>query len=80
MRVKRGALPSAREGRRLYVLLEDDPKLDPERTHDRTHDRINELITTLREQLEAERQGEGGSGAPRDVPVQDEGGLARAIS
>jgi hypothetical protein len=80
MRVKRGTLPSAREGGRLYVLLEHDPKPDPERTHDRTHDRTNELITTLPEQLEAERQGEGGSGASRDVPEQDKGGLAHSAS
>ena len=52
MRVKRGTLPSTREGGRLYVLLEAEPTADPERTHDRT----DELIRTLREQLEAERQ------------------------
>jgi hypothetical protein len=56
MRVKRGTLPSVREGGRLYVLLSRDPTPDPERTHDREYDRTSELISTLREQLEAERQ------------------------
>jgi hypothetical protein len=56
MRVKRGTLPSVREGGRLYVLLERDPTTDPERTHDRDNDRTSELIATLREQLQAERQ------------------------
>ena len=56
MRIKRGTLPSTREGGRLYVLLNIDPTADPERPHDRTHDRTSELIATLREQLEAERQ------------------------
>ena len=50
--MKRGTLRSAREGGRLYVLLEHDPTPEPERPHDRT----SELITTLREQLDAERQ------------------------
>ncbi len=52
MRVKRGTLPSTREGGRLYVLLNTEPTPDPERTHDRT----SELIAALREQLQAERQ------------------------
>jgi excisionase family DNA binding protein len=56
MRVKRGTLPSTREGGRLYVLLNIDPTTEPERPHDGTHDRTSELIDTLREQLEAERQ------------------------
>ena len=56
MRVKRGTLPSTREGGRLYVLLNTDPTADPGRPHDRTDDRTSELIATLREQLEAERQ------------------------
>jgi hypothetical protein len=56
MRVKRGTLPSTREGGRLYVLLNIDPTPDPDRPHDRTHDRTSELIDTLREQLHAERQ------------------------
>jgi hypothetical protein len=56
MRVKRGTLPSIREGGRLYVLLNTDPTIEQERPHDRTHDRTSELIATLREQLEAERQ------------------------
>ncbi len=56
MRVKRGTLPSTREGGRLYVLLNTEPTPDPERTHDRTHDRTSELIAALREQLQAERQ------------------------
>jgi hypothetical protein len=56
MRVKRGTLPSTREGSRLYVLLNIDPTPEPERPHDGTHDRTSELIATLREQLEAERQ------------------------
>jgi hypothetical protein len=56
MRIKRGTLPSTREGRRLYVLLNTDPAADPGRPHDRTDDRTSELIATLREQLEAERQ------------------------
>ena len=56
MRVKRGTLPSVREGGRLYVLLNIDPTPDPDRPHDGTHDRTSELIATLREQLEAERQ------------------------
>src|SRR5215218_10783138 len=56
MRVKRGTLPSTREGGRLYVLLNVDPTPEPERPHDGTHDRTSELIDTLREQLEAERQ------------------------
>src|SRR5215213_774971 len=51
MRVKRGTLPSTREGGRLYVLLEHDPTSDPERPHDRT----SELIATLQEQPQAER-------------------------
>jgi hypothetical protein len=52
MRVKRGTLPSKREGGRLYVLLNTEPTPDPKRTHDRT----SELIAALREQLQAERQ------------------------
>jgi hypothetical protein len=52
MRVKRGTLPSTREGGRLYVLLHTEPTTEPERPHDRTA----ELIATLREQLEAERE------------------------
>ena len=52
MRVKRGTLPSTREGGRLYVLLNTEPTPDPARTHDRT----SELIAALREQLQAERQ------------------------
>ena len=56
MRVKRGTLPSTREGGRLYVLLNIDPTAEPERPHDREYDRTNELVATLREQLEAERQ------------------------
>jgi excisionase family DNA binding protein len=56
MRVKRGTLPSTREGGRLYVLLNIDPTPEPERPHDGTHDRTSELIATLREQLQAERQ------------------------
>jgi excisionase family DNA binding protein len=52
MRVKRGTLPSTREGGRLYVLLNIDPTPDPDRPSDRT----SELIDTLREQLHAERQ------------------------
>jgi hypothetical protein len=56
MRVKRGTLPSTREGGRLYVLLNIDPTPEPERPHDGTHDRTSELIDTLREQLHAERQ------------------------
>jgi hypothetical protein len=56
MRVKRGTLPSTREGGRLYVLLNTEPTPEPERPHVRTHDRTSELIATLREQLQAERQ------------------------
>jgi hypothetical protein len=56
MRVKRGTLPSTREGGRLYVLLNTDPTTDPDRPHERGYDRTSELIATLREQLEAERQ------------------------
>jgi hypothetical protein len=56
MRVKRGTLPSTREGGRLYVLLYTEPTPEPGRPHDRTHDRTSELIDTLREQLEAERR------------------------
>jgi hypothetical protein len=56
MRVKRGTLPSTREGGRLYVLLNTELTTEPERPHDGTHDRTSELIDTLREQLEAERQ------------------------
>jgi excisionase family DNA binding protein len=52
MRVKRGTLPSTREGGRLYVLLNTDPTTEQERPHDRTHDRTSELIATLRKQLE----------------------------
>lgn len=52
MRVKRGTLPSTREGGRMYVLLDTEPTPEPERPHDRT----SELIATLREQLAAERQ------------------------
>jgi hypothetical protein len=57
MRVKRGTLPSTREGGRLYVLLDPEPTTEPERPHDRT----NELIATLREQLQAERAAHGES-------------------
>jgi hypothetical protein len=56
MRVKRGTLPSTREGGRLYVLLNTDPTTDPDRPHERGYGRTSELIATLREQLEAERQ------------------------
>jgi hypothetical protein len=56
MRVKRGTLPSTKEGGRLYVLLNIEPTTDPRSTHDRTHDRTGELIAALREQLQAERQ------------------------
>jgi hypothetical protein len=56
MRVKRGTLPSTREGGRLYILLNIDPTPEPERPHDGTHDRTSELIDALREQLDAERQ------------------------
>ena len=56
MRIKRGTLPSTREGGRLYVLLNTDPTPDPDRPHDRGYDRTSELIATLREQLQAERQ------------------------
>jgi hypothetical protein len=56
MRVKRGTLPSNREGGRLYVLLNTDPTADPGRTHDREYERTNELIATLQQQLDAERQ------------------------
>jgi hypothetical protein len=56
MRVKRGTLPSTREGGRLYVLLNTDPTTDPGRPHEREYDRTSELIATLREQLQAERQ------------------------
>jgi hypothetical protein len=56
MRVKRGTLPSTREGGRLYVLLNTEPTPEPGRPHVRTHDRTSELIATLREQLQAERQ------------------------
>jgi hypothetical protein len=56
MRVKRGTLPSTREGGRLYVLLNTDPTPDPDRPHGRTHDRTSELIATLQEQLQVERQ------------------------
>jgi excisionase family DNA binding protein len=56
MRVKRGTLPSTREGGRLYVLLNTELTTEPERPHDGTHDRTSELIATLREQLQAERQ------------------------
>ena len=55
-RIKRGTLPSTREGGRLYVLLYDDPTVDPTRPRNRTDDRTDELIATLREQLQAERQ------------------------
>ncbi len=56
MRVKRGTLPSSREGGRLYVLLNTVPTPEPGRPHDRGYDRTSELIATLREQLQAERQ------------------------
>jgi hypothetical protein len=56
MRVKRGTLPSTREGGRLYVLLNTEPTPELGRPHVRTHDRTSELIATLREQLQAERQ------------------------
>jgi hypothetical protein len=56
MRVKRGTLPSTREGGRLYVLLNTEATPEPGRPHVRTHDRTSELIATLREQLQAERQ------------------------
>jgi hypothetical protein len=59
MRVKRGTLPSEREGGRLYVLLNTEPTADPGRPHDRTNDRTSELIATLRGQLQAERQAHG---------------------
>src|SRR5215211_6927404 len=53
MRVKRGTLPSTREGGRLYVLLDTEPTPKPGQPHVRTHDRTSELIATLREQLQA---------------------------
>jgi len=56
MRVKRGTLPSTREGGRLYVLSNTEPTPEPGQPHVRTHDRTSELIATLREQLQAERQ------------------------
>jgi excisionase family DNA binding protein len=56
MRVKRGTLPSTREGSRLYVLLNTDHTTEQGRPRDRTHDRTSELIATLQEQLQAERQ------------------------
>ena len=52
MRVKRGTLPSTREGGRLYVLLNTEPTPEPERPRDRT----SELIATLQDQLQAERE------------------------
>jgi excisionase family DNA binding protein len=55
-RIKRGTLPSEREGGRLYVLLNIDPTGDTSRTYDRTNNHTSELIATLREQLQAERQ------------------------
>jgi hypothetical protein len=56
MRVKRGTLPSTREGGRLYVLLHTDPTTAPHRPHDLEYDRTSELLATLREQLKAERE------------------------
>src|SRR5688500_11229791 len=56
MRVKRGTLPSTREGGRLYVLLNTEPTPEPWRPHVRTHDPTSDRIATLREQLQAERQ------------------------
>jgi hypothetical protein len=57
MRVKRGTLPSTREGGRLYVLLNTEPTPEPERPHDRTHERErDELIAQLRSEVEAWRE------------------------
>jgi hypothetical protein len=61
MRVKRGTLPSTREGGRLYVLLDPEPTTEPTTEPERPHDRTNELIATLREQLQAERAAHGES-------------------
>jgi hypothetical protein len=56
MRIKRGTLPSTREGDRLYVLLHTDPTPDPTRsTNERLISSKDETIAVLREQLEAER-------------------------
>lgn len=57
MRVKRGTLPSEREGGRLYVLLDTDPTTEPTAT--RTDELIAELrdrVRSLDEQLAQERQ------------------------
>jgi excisionase family DNA binding protein len=55
MRVKRGTLEAEREGRRLYVLLTDEPTTEPT---DRTDELVNELhdrIRYLERQVEEER-------------------------
>jgi hypothetical protein len=56
MRVKRGTLSSAKEGGRLYVLLDVEPT--PEPTPDRTDELIEELrgrVQSLEDQLGQER-------------------------
>ena len=62
-RVKRGTIAHVREGGRVYVLLGTDqyrPGHDQptdQASDQGTEDRTAELIATLREQLQAERQG-----------------------
>jgi len=51
-RVKRGSLAYEREGGRVYVLLDDEPRPGREQSTDQPA----ELIATLREQLAAERE------------------------
>ena len=73
-RVKRGTLPSVKEGSTVYVLLPaDQTRPDEDRTtpeHDQTSDRSrsdaaalisakDETIAALREQLQAERMAHG---------------------
>jgi hypothetical protein len=56
MRVKRGTLSSAKEGGRLYVLLDFEPTAEP--TPDRTDELIEELrgrVQSLEDQLGQER-------------------------
>jgi len=46
MRLKRGTLPSTREGGRLYVLLDTESTDEPTRPHDRTNELLEELRRT----------------------------------
>ncbi len=55
-RVTRGSLAHEREGGRIYVLLDDEPRPGHDQPTGQPPDHTAELIATLREQLAAERE------------------------